>query len=532
MRDHKFLRPDVAIEPLFNGWYAWWYLLAPATAPLFVRNLHLKLMESFAQSPEIHVAALKNPALAGGPYLQYGPERVDDVKRLIERTRTDQADLLAFADAIAALRRLVSTESAGMSLERLYPSVPDALRGYVELVYDLGNHPSVRVIEPLLYRSVYYKEAAQSLSVRPLTDDRRPYVFSTPRLGGDGTLELRAAFRSEAVHKLFAMADAPGSVHEVAEALRVPDAEAASFARLFSDQPPRRRERVGRDQPGVRVRYFGHACVLLETSEVSLLTDPVIAYEVAAGPTRFSFADLPERIDYVLLTHGHADHLMLETLLRLRHRIGTIVVPRSGAGALADPSLRLLLQHAGFRAVRELDELETLELPGGQLTGVPFLGEHGDLDVRAKLAHLVRLGGASVLMAADSNAIEPRLYDHVAAIVGRVDALFLGMECDGAPMSWMYGPLLHAPLSRKADQSRRLNGSNSERAIEIIERLRPGRVCVYAMGREPWMGHVMALAYTEASPQMVEARKLIAHCHANGIAADMPYLSAELVLGR
>jgi hypothetical protein len=50
------------------------------------------------------------------------------------------------------------------------------------------------------------------------------------------------------------------------------------------------------------------------------------------------------------------------------------------------------------------------------------------------------------------------------------------------------------------------------------------------MGREPWMGHVMALSYTEASPQIVEARKLIAHCHAKGISADMPYLKAELVL--
>src|SRR6185369_14104267 len=98
------------------------------------------------------------------------------------------------------------------------------------------------------------------------------------------------------------------------------------------------------------------------------------------------------------------------------------------------------------------------ELPGGELTGVPFFGEHDVLAIRAKLAHLIRLAGRSFLMAADSNALEPRLYEHVRAARGGggVDVLFLGMESEGAPMSGMYGPLLRAPLSRKADQSRRL----------------------------------------------------------------------------
>ncbi|RYZ13586.1 MAG: MBL fold metallo-hydrolase, partial [Myxococcaceae bacterium] len=58
-----YLKPDVAIEPLFNQWYVWWYLISPATAPLFVSRLHLKLMQSFVANPDVHVAALQNPAL-------------------------------------------------------------------------------------------------------------------------------------------------------------------------------------------------------------------------------------------------------------------------------------------------------------------------------------------------------------------------------------------------------------------------------------------------------------------------------------
>ncbi|MGZ3460782.1 MAG: hypothetical protein ACXU86_20020, partial [Archangium sp.] len=39
-----YLKQNVAAEPLYNQWYAWWYLLAPANAPLYVANHHVKIM--------------------------------------------------------------------------------------------------------------------------------------------------------------------------------------------------------------------------------------------------------------------------------------------------------------------------------------------------------------------------------------------------------------------------------------------------------------------------------------------------------
>jgi L-ascorbate metabolism protein UlaG (beta-lactamase superfamily) len=326
-------------------------------------------------------------------------------------------------------------------------------------------------------------------------------------------------------------------VDEVRAALGIEPRDAELFATLFTDQPPRRpygctaASNGNRyDGDGVRVRYLGHACVLIESREVSILTDPVLSYDFSTELQRFTHCDLPDRIDYVLITHGHADHLMLETLLQLRTRIGTIVVPRSGGGHLADPSLGLLLRNVGFERVVEIEDFDRIPIPGGALTGLPFLGEHSDLNIRAKTAHLVQLQGKALLMAADSNAIEPRLYDHVRAAVGSIDVLFLGMESEGAPMSWMYGPLLHTPLPRKMDQSRRLNGSNCERAIEIVRRLRPAQVHIYAMGREPWLRHVMAIDYHEDAPQLREARKLLEYCHTHGITAGMPYIQDELFL--
>jgi hypothetical protein len=39
--------------------------------------------------------------------------------------------------------------------------------------------------------------------------------------------------------------------------------------------------------------------VLIETQDTTILTDPIVAYDHGHGVDRFSFADLPDRIDYV-----------------------------------------------------------------------------------------------------------------------------------------------------------------------------------------------------------------------------------------
>ena len=120
----------------------------------------------------------------------------------------------------------------------------------------------------------------------------------------------------------------------------------------------------------------------------------MVSYPYGAAATRYTYVDLPDRIDYVLITHSHQDHCTIETLLRLRHRIENLVVPRNNGGGLADPSLKLVFQNIGFTRVQEIDEMERVALAGGAITALPFLGEHADLNVRTKTAYLVSLGGS------------------------------------------------------------------------------------------------------------------------------------------
>jgi len=174
--------------------------------------------------------------------------------------------------------------------------------------------------------------------------------------------------------------------------------------------------------------------------------------------------------------------------------------------------------------------METVPIPDGTITGLPFLGEHADLNIRTKIAYLVNLKGKTVLGAADSNNIEPMLYRRIREVVGGVDVLFLGMECDGAPMSWLYGPLLTKPLARKMDQSRRFDGSNFEKGIDIVNQTNPKQVYVYAMGQEPWLTYLTSIQYTDQSRPIVESNKLVEACRGRGIASERLYCMKEILL--
>lgn len=523
-----YLRSNVVVEPLVDRWYAWSHLISPATAAMNITHRHLKIMQSFVTAPQVHVAAVANPAMIGGPFIDHPAHRVPDIRALIAKTKQDRACMIAFAEAIQQLDEMLRTRADGHSLEPLYPSVPELLRGYVELVYDLNNQPSFRLIEALLYRSPFYDVAAQSLMLSLISQDERPFVLSTPRLDNAENLHLPLPFASQAIDDLFAMKRTPRSFPWIKERLVLSDQQDSLFKSfLTGEQPP---PYAGYAGQGVRWRYFGHACILVETKDVSILTDPVLSYTFESGIPRYGYEDLPDVIDYVLITHNHQDHIMFETILQLRHRIRCIVVPRSEGGALQDPSLKLLLRRIGFTNVVELDELEDISTAGVTITGLPFLGEHADLDIRSKLAYLVRLGRHSLIFAADSCNLEPKLYEFVQRLVGDSDVLFLGMECEGAPLSWIYGPLITRRVPRSMDQSRRLSGSNYQRGIDIVRRFHCKQVYVYAMGQEPWLNYVMSKKYTEDSGPIVESNALLADCASHGIVAERLFGEKEILL--
>ncbi len=528
MNEKLYLKQNVLAEPLINRWYAWSYLVSPATASMYIANSHLKIMRSFVSNPQVHISALKNPAMIGGPFINHPAERVAEIKSLMETTIKEQANMLEMAEAIKTLDETLKKEADGYSLEPLYQKIPPALKGYVELVYDLNNNPSIRFIEGLLYNSPYYNRAAQGISLSLVERDDRAFVFSTPRLDDDQHLHLNIPFCDERLDELFRAKDVAQPLGYMKDVLNIRDKDEELFSSFFTNETPPARSNYTGDN--VRVRYFGHACVLIESDSTSILLDPVISYKIGGGIARYTFADLPETINYILITHNHQDHCMFETLLQLRHKTDNVIVPRSNNGVLADPSLKRTLQQIGFKNVREIDEMETIGFTDGAITSLPFFGEHADLNIRTKTSYLVMLKGESALFVADSNNLLAGIYDHVHEVTGDLDMVFLGMECDGAPMSWLFGPLLTQPLARKMDQSRRFDGSDFEKAVDIMKSFNPKQVYVYAMGQEPWLTYLTSIQYTEASRPIVESNKLVEECVKRGLVSERLYGRKEIPL--
>jgi L-ascorbate metabolism protein UlaG (beta-lactamase superfamily) len=147
--------------------------------------------------------------------------------------------------------------------------------------------------------------------------------------------------------------------------------QAGAWRRITEAAPgPPPREGVGLG--AMRITYIHHATTLLQMDGINVLTDPVWSERASPfawiGPKRvrppgLRIEDLP-RIDLVLLSHNHYDHLDLPTLRWLSDAHAPRFVTPLGH--------RQYLARHGVAAVDELDWWQPLGLGDGlRVTAVP-----------------------------------------------------------------------------------------------------------------------------------------------------------------
>jgi L-ascorbate metabolism protein UlaG (beta-lactamase superfamily) len=181
----------------------------------------------------------------------------------------------------------------------------------------------------------------------------------------------------------------------------------------------------------LRVTMVNHSTVLLQQTGCNILTDPVWSERASpvswAGPPRrripgVRWEDLP-RIDIVLLSHNHYDHLDLPSLRRL--------AKRGQAGFIVPLGVARLLRSQGIGPVYELDWGEKQVLSGATIHCVPALhfSARGPFDRNRTLwcGYMVEAVGRSVYFAGDT-----AFGEHFALIRERFGAPSLALLPIGA----------------------------------------------------------------------------------------------------
>ena len=161
----------------------------------------------------------------------------------------------------------------------------------------------------------------------------------------------------------------------------------------------------------VTVAWLGHATVLINFFGIKILTDPVlfprigirIPFLFTIGPKRLTapalaFDELP-KIDLILLSHAHFDHIDMRTLHRLDGSTKVITAPCTSE----------LLRWTKLRDITELrwGERKSIETPAGRIDIVAVQVKHWGArlqrdDYRGYNGYLLERNGRRILFAGDT----------------------------------------------------------------------------------------------------------------------------------
>ncbi|MDR1462429.1 MAG: MBL fold metallo-hydrolase [Azoarcus sp.] len=202
---------------------------------------------------------------------------------------------------------------------------------------------------------------------------------------------------------------------------------------------------LGRDD--VAITFVGHATFLIQTPTANILTDPM--WSGRASPVQWlghvrvrvpgiAFDDLP-RIDLILMSHNHYDHLDKDTLLKIRRKFSPKVIVPTGDKAL--------VESIGFTDVRELDWWDDVQIdPLLKITFAPTQHSSArglfDRDKSLWGSYMIQSGDSRIYFGGDAGY--SKHYKDIGIRLGAPDVSLLGI---GAyEPQWFMKPMHMNPM--------------------------------------------------------------------------------------
>lgn len=182
---------------------------------------------------------------------------------------------------------------------------------------------------------------------------------------------------------------------------------------------------------GLCVTMVGHASLLIQVAGANILTDPIWSERASPfrriGPKRvtapgIAFDDLPP-IDVVLLSHGHYDHLDVDTLRRLQAAHDPLMVMPLGNEAIVRAAVPAARCMSG-------DWWDLLDLGGGiatTLTPANHWSNRWPSDTRMTLwsGHNLDTPAGSIWFVGDTGYGDGRIFDEVRERLGSLDVALI-----------------------------------------------------------------------------------------------------------
>ena len=170
----------------------------------------------------------------------------------------------------------------------------------------------------------------------------------------------------------------------------------------------------------VKTTLIGHACLLIQSNDTTVLTDPVWfddlweEVNVLCPQIELKKEKVP-RVDILNLSHRHQDHFDVRTLAYLA-RNDQILGPDSVVLVSNDEILQEVLRELEFKNIRVVEDFVPMEIKGLTLTPTPSLNpddfpEHG---------LLVNDGEVTIWNQVDT-IVNPEIIKYIHKLYGQVD---------------------------------------------------------------------------------------------------------------